>query len=692
MDLRTHAKGRPRRAAAFLASALLVVLAGVATPSTASARTAPSAQADATDVPDPDTKPQDESEERRVVVVTGTRTPHTIARTPVTTQVISREELDDSGAEDLSEALEEQNGVAVTRSFAGAEIRIRGFDPSQTLILVDGQRTTGRIGGAIDLRRFSLEGVDAIEIVKGPASVLYGADAMGGVVNIRTAPPLVGPQAQAHLSYGSRNTADLTGRAGYGWKRFRFLGFGGFHHDDGWDADPSDEATTGNALEAANFGGLLYFGGRRGFSMKTRGEYLHRQQIGVDQNAALATFDRRSLTEVVSASALPEVVFGSGRFKGGVHYTLFRDQFASDQRGSSELDQYQDTYDQLGNGTAQYDAWLGRHTLTLGVDLLSEWLNTGRIEPSDVTRQRYAAFVQEEWDSGTDPELVLIAGARVDYDTMFGVYGTPRVAAMVSPVEPLAIRFGYGRAFRAPSFREMYLLFSNPSAGYVVQGNPNLKPEQSWGLDLSVTYEPISAISVEASVFDNQLRDLIVIDTIDEADADSPSLFGYENIGSARIQGLELSSGFDIAGHADIAAGYTYLHTEDLENHRPLPGRAKHQVTFSAGVHPRGWGTSLRVRGAVFGRRPFYSDADGDGVDQTTFVPDFASVDVRLSQSLLRYLELFLGVDNVTGAGDADLNPLRPRTYYGGLTVRFDRSKRQKPLWPHKAKPRKESR
>jgi outer membrane cobalamin receptor len=121
------------------------------------------------------------------VVVTGTRTETPLADSPARLDVITRADIDRSGARDVGELLEEQIGVVgVTRSFRGDSIQLGGLDPEYTLILVDGDRAPGRIGGGIDLGRFTIENVERIEILRGPGSALYGSDAIGGVVNILT--------------------------------------------------------------------------------------------------------------------------------------------------------------------------------------------------------------------------------------------------------------------------------------------------------------------------------------------------------------------------------------------------------------------------------------------------------------------------------------------------------------------------
>ena len=148
------------------------------------------------------------------VVVTGSRTEHLLAEAPVATQVITREDIEDSGAQNAADLIEEQPGISIERSYRGSGVQLQGLDAKYVLVLVDGARIPGRIGGAIDLERISVENIERIEIVKGPSSALYGSDSLGGVVNIITRSSQKPLLAETHLTYGSFNALDLSGQAG----------------------------------------------------------------------------------------------------------------------------------------------------------------------------------------------------------------------------------------------------------------------------------------------------------------------------------------------------------------------------------------------------------------------------------------------------------------------------------------------
>lgn len=612
-----------------------------------------------------------EADERVIVVSTGTRTEHDAATAPVATEVTTREEIIGSGAENVAEALEESGSSVQTSSgFNGTSLQLRGLDAQQVLILIDGQRVTGRIGGAIDLRRFPIENVERIEVVQGAGSVLYGADALGGLVNIITRPPEPGVQAEGRLTYGSRSTLDTSGRLAGGGRNWGLSATGGFHQTAGWDADPSDIATTGDALRSWNVGGGGRWEPRARLRTSLTVDYLRRDARGIDETSSGAVLDRRNLTETSNTSLKLAWSGDDSQLQVSAHHSFFRDQFRQDQRDDDALDQYQPTDDQLGQLGVQFNQMAANHLVTTGIDGQLEWLTTDRVIDEQgsnaVERQRLAFFVQDEWTPVRTPQITVLPALRVDFDSRFGVYPTGRLALLVRPFETLALRVGYGRGYRAPSFRDMYLAFANPGVGYRVAGNPSLRPEQAWTLDLGATWTPTDELMFGVGVFDNRLRDLITTDVITDADVEGLQVFGYVNVGSGYTRGVEAKASVGFLDHFTLTGSYTLLDARDQLTNLPLPGRSRHQTALGFEFDHRRWGTRLFARMAASSRRP-YSTPEGE----QEFARGFATLDVRLSQSLLRYFTLFVGAENLLDAGDASLTLIAPRSFYAGITFAY---------------------
>ena len=177
------------------------------------------------------------------IVITGTRTEKPRGESPVPVEVIDREAIEASGAEDLAELLEDHPGVDLRMTVVGASLRLQGLEPEHVLIAINGVRLIGRKDGTLDLSRFPVDEIERVEIVKGASSALYGSDAVAGVINIVTRTPSRETSGNARVRYGSFNTVDAT--AGLSLKGWRLSG--GWHTTDGYDLDPSELSTNGAA-------------------------------------------------------------------------------------------------------------------------------------------------------------------------------------------------------------------------------------------------------------------------------------------------------------------------------------------------------------------------------------------------------------------------------------------------------------
>ncbi|NOY84144.1 MAG: TonB-dependent receptor [Nitrospirae bacterium] len=125
------------------------------------------------------------------MVITGTRTEKKLLETPVRTEVVTREEIEQSHARDLKEALEDVPGLILRRTHGkqGESVGMQGFDADRILILLNGERLSATAGSTVDLTQIGTADIERIEIVKGATSALYGSEAMGGVINVITRKP-----------------------------------------------------------------------------------------------------------------------------------------------------------------------------------------------------------------------------------------------------------------------------------------------------------------------------------------------------------------------------------------------------------------------------------------------------------------------------------------------------------------------
>jgi outer membrane receptor for ferrienterochelin and colicins len=603
-------------------------------------------------------------------VVTASRSVERLEDTTVAIEVITRRDLEASGARDVAELLSAHPGLELTPTFAGAALQIQGLNPEYALILVDGERVTGRLGGQLDLARFSTEDIEQIEIVKGPSSVLYGSDAIAGVVNIVTRKARRPLGADAQVSYGGLRQLELDASAEASGEKWGARVSGGYQRRDAFDLDQSGPGTDGSSFDGFQVSGRGEIRPTGWLQLEAAGGASRQVQRGVDASATGAVFDRASQNETVEATVLPSLKLSDTSLLSLTgHYSRFRHRFVYDQRGSTALDQVEEVLEQMARAGAQLNqTFADSHQLLVGAELIGETISSDRLEGGRGSRSRLSFFAQDAWRLPLPVKLVVVPGARLDVDSQFGTEFTPRLATRVDLTGALTLRASYGFAFRAPSFQELLIDFENPSVGYVVAGNTALRPETSRGLNISAEVRPATSTLLWLNVFRHDLTNMIAVVTLE----DSPGLrFSYDNIARAYVQGAELGWKQKLPAGLVLDLGYTFTFGRNADSELPLEGQAPHRVTGLLSWRYRPWGLEASVRGSFVGPRPYFTDDDDDGNLETIQASPYSTLDARVAKELFDRIRIFVAGNNLLGVGDSYYLPVPPRTFYAGLMVRL---------------------
>lgn len=636
----------------------------------------------------------EELESRNGIVVTGSRGERRLKDSTVTTEVISRKRIDQTGARNLGEALETQLGVNVSPFFGGSQVQMLGLDSKYVLFLVDGQRFAGRLNNTVDLTRFKVQNIERIEIVKGSSSALYGADAIGGVINIITRQSEKPEHYQFRTSYGNGRQsqygtqgeknmiADVGFRNEYVASHFS----GGFNQSGGYDLDPKTPQTTGNAFQDAQVAGNMTFNPDGNLKVKTGINYLNRNQQGVDATTSGGVFDRTNRTNDFFGLSALEYSYGKrnlASFRGNI--SKWENRFQRNQRGSDELDTKELNSDLSSQGTLQLDHEIAdRHMLTFGMESFADELESDRLPNRFAYRTRRALFFQDEWKVWSNGMIWrLVPGIRHDVDSQFGGQTTPKIATRVDITSTLIFRASYGIGFRPPSFQELFLRFENPGVGYVVEGNPNLKPERARTTNADLEYSFSKTISFSVGLFRNDITDLIQYNFGNNRS--EFSTFRLVNINRAYTRGGEIGIRYRMFKNYTVEWGYNHTDTRDLTNDRPLEGRPLHQATFNLfSSIPGGWEFSIRTK--WLDRRPFYSTTQQFAGASTTLIEQnnplspnpivygsaFTLLNMRLEKKLFDgRMSVFIGGENLLDKYELVYNPIRPRFYYFGIQATF---------------------
>ena len=623
-----------------------------------------------------DEESTEEQESDAEIVVTGTRTDASRRDSVIATHVIDREEIESSGSTDVAELLSVQPGVSLERTFAGTSVRLQGLNPEHVLVLIDGQRVIGRKNGAIDLARYPVDWIERIEIVKGPSSVLYGSDAMGGVINIITRQADAAFSADIYTSYGTPSDIDGSGSIATKQEGYSTRVHGGYHSGAGYDLDETTLATDGSARETIHAGSISQIEILPDWHITPRISYRIEDKNRITESGTGAVFDDRNLSEEVQGALGSDTwLSDTGRLRATAFATYYRDQYDSNQRNSDALDSYQDTTELLFQGAIQYDQlFVERHQTTFGVDALSEQMQSDRLHKEAGKRQRVGLFAQDEWSLPTNKRLVLFPAARIDLDSQFGTHTTPRFALRYDPHQRVALRAGYGWGYRAPSFKELLLRFENPSAGYTVEGSPNLRPESSRNVQTGIDWNAVDSVWISLSGYRNDVHDLIGFRTLDDEVANSPTRYGYVNISEVITQGAEINVESTVSANTSLSSNYTLNDTLDVLKNRPLEGRSKHRASGQFNQRFPTFGTSINIRAAWEGPKPYFRDVNADDIEETVETDGTTLIDARLGQEMSfkrTVIQLFVGSANILNDGDSEYLPLPPRTFYAGLTGRY---------------------
>lgn len=678
-----------------------------------------------------------QEESHAEIVVTGDRREKPVEDTVTRTEVITRQQIEKQGARNLAEILRSRNGIEIKPALRGQEIRLQGLSPEYVLILVDGDRVTGRLDGAIDLTRFKAEEIERVEIIKGPSSALYGSDALGGVINIITRDPREPARLSTEvqygsgrsLHYGSGNETHASATAAVKGERVSTLWTTGWHRSDGYDLDPETDdlklirsmvghvpglsnddlpvtdGTTGTAYQDVNVTNRTKVKITDDWDVTGRASYHYLDQEKIDYSPPRTLLDRRNETHDLLAGLRTDYRFGTyNRLSIAYSHARFLDTLTQDQQGSDELDSEEVQDDRVQEARIQLDVALGmQHMLSVGVEGLWEEYKSPRISDGGYGyRQRASVFAQDEYRP-FDAYFYIVPGVRYEADSQFGSQTTPKLSMRWDPTSNLKIRFGAGRGYRAPSFKDLYFSFQNPGVGYQVVGNENLKPEHSVGYNGGIEYEPTRWLWIGLDGYYNSITNLIDFRRTPDRKNDLTT-YQTVNVSKAYTRGLELMLEFRPIDNLRVAVGYTLTDTEDLLQNIPLEGRSLHRGIYRISYESdSGFGISLQ--GSVNGKQAFYYEKeslatfqggqlviDRDVIqralqqnrdfkvfDLDPDTPDYGYdmknanhiVDLRLSYKFLEHYEAFIGVDNMLDHYDAQLDPIRPRFFYFGVRTNY---------------------
>lgn len=584
--------------------------------------------------PDPSADKTPAIEETVVVTATLEREP--LSKVPAAVTVITADDIAAVQATQVLDVLSTTPGTTVAQSGEPGSVTslfLRGANSNQTLALWNGIPLNTPFDGSYNWAYLPTDGVDRIEVVRGPFSALYGSQAMGGVVQVLSSAK---DGARVRLEGGGDGYGRAALAAGYGTGTARFDLFGDIRQGDGQidnsGFDGHDVTARGQWKPVAGLSlGLL---------ARTQSA-----DVGIPFSGLTPRHNRREQDDSQQI-ALP-VSYETAGFK--LEGLLSRNdadlEFKDPDDPSFTSSKTESTEDRARlvasfHGAAPYWWAVGGEWSRQEVSNRS---NFG-VSLDGARRRNQAAFGQLHGDHGA---LSVDVGLRYDDDELFGGKTSPKVGLVWAATPELAVRASYGQGFRSPAFVELFFPFS---------GNPDLKPERSASYELGLDWTAGRA-RLALSAFENDQRDLIDFDLVN---------FVEVNVARARSRGVE-GEGSLRCDWGTLSANATWLTTENLDLGEPLLRRPKWSGNLIATGHYKAF------RGSVVGR---YVGRRLD-VDPVTFGhvdnPSYVRLDVGGEWQALPWLSPYARVENAADRTyQAVLGfPSPGRQWIGGVALTF---------------------
>ena len=626
------------------------------------------------------------------LVVSAAQIDQPLSRTPDSVTVIGGAEIDAKQQYTLGSALRSVPGLTLQQSGGPGSLTslfTRGGESDYTLVLVDGVRVNA-FGGGLDLSQVPLQDVERIEVVRGSQSALYGADAIGGVIQIITRSG-GDPAAQAHVETGSRDMRRLAASTNGEARRVRWQLGGNYVKDEGVVAnDDAEQEQASGSLGWRHDGSGADLQGSLFYVATERGAPGPYGSDPANRFAGIDTVARSTTDRVGGGARWVQPWFGSAsRIRQRVEFDSADYDLTFNSRFGTSESETRRSHLRVQTDVAA-SAALG---FSGGVEWLDErggstFITAGAAGAVPVTRDVLGIFGEGRWTAGDRATITAgLRGERISRDALPGdplafqprpefpeetvTSVNPKVAASFALQEQTRVRGSFGTGIRPPDAFE--IAFTD---------NSGLKPERSKSGEIGVTQRlDGGAVQLDATAFLNNYSDLII--TVGRAFS-GISRYRTDNISNARARGAELGAAWRLAAGLDVRASYTFLDSEILavngSPEAPTPyavgdallRRPRHSGAIDAGwAHARGGAfAQVQVRGETLDADPSFGPSGGLFTN-----PGHTIVNLGGSWRPLKALEVFARALNLFDRDYEEVlgYPAPGRTFHVGARVAVGR-------------------
>ncbi|MFH0889417.1 MAG: TonB-dependent receptor [Planctomycetota bacterium] len=644
------------------------------------------------------------------IIVTATRQPKPVKDVPGAVTIITQKNIQSKNTLDLADVFGDTPGIKILRYGSlgtASTLHIRGLRSEHVLVMVDDRIINSPSTGSADLSYLSVDNVDRIEIVRGPYSALYGANAVSGVVNIITKKSPQELTSNISTLYGTYNTSIIQIGNGLSNKNGGLSVWTNYKTSDGY-RDNSQHHSMNSSLRwdyqpKPDRGGIIFDAGYYKGETHSPGAQpapdsakRTTSQITLGNNDVSSLFDFGDNEKTYFS-----IFFTLGEIKLRASMNNWDDEnhrewIDSGNRIAEDSDflTTDKTIEIIYNKSLLAD-----HNFTVGAMFESPQfkvnqkdLNTSTMMLTstkwDSDRTTYSGYLQDEI---TISKIILTLGGRFDNPNDFNSQFSSRGNVLYQLTPEINIRASSGDSYRAPSLNDIYWPKDDSA-----EGNPNLKPEKGNTNEIGFDYKTRGGLSTKINLFEQNLKNMITW-----APTGTVGPWGNRwtptNLNQAQIKGVELEELFELTKDTSFTFGYTLLdaNQENQELTDAVSNTLK-SMTRKLAYTPSNKFDFTASHKNVFSIDKLMFDINVQYVsDAYQYYSDYTAYPTvtTIKKSLASYwlsnlkirrtmesMEFFLGVDNITdkkyaaqfGSSIDDCNyPMPGRTYNFGLSIRF---------------------
>ena len=618
------------------------------------------------------------------IVVTATGTPHHLKTAPVPTELVTKKMIERIAAPDFAGLM---TNISPSFDFSpgtmGSFIQLNGLGNDFIVILIDGRRVYGDMGGLNDLGRINPNNVERIEVVKGASSSLYGSDAIAGVINIITKKSKSNISVTNNTQVSNYNTYEQTNNIDF--KSGIVSGHTSFSQkqSDGWQNSKFELTKKGELIDT---------------KVMTQNAYINRN---IRQDLELRLTDKIEVNGggsfYINHRKQPLEVKDYGYYFEDLSYN-FGAKYLISKKSNIKIDYNSDDYKYyykynqddekgkfnegdyiLNSDQRRQDVnlkWMNKlnksQTITAGAEMVNEsYVSDGRLTTNEAKVNTWSIYAQDEITLFND--LLITAGIRAVKHDNFGAIATPKISLLYK-LKNINLRGTYSSGFKAPTLKEQYYYYIMRGTLYL--GNTELDAQKSDYYSVGVDYHN-SWLNVNLSSYQNDVKGLITYKAVNTIPGDAENGIKarrqHYNIEDARTRGVELMVDAKLPYGFTIGGGYSYVDAKNLTEDIRLEYVAQNYGSLRAGYF-HGW-KNYQLNVQLLGRlqdEKFFTDGNAKAYQlwRLTTTHDFAEFSGINITATAGIDNIFNFIDDSPyGLHRGTINP--GRTYFVGLNIKF---------------------